>query len=339
MPINKHAFIRYKVLDNCFRNNGRRYYFSDLQKAVNEALKEIDPDSRGVSRRTLYEDFNFMESAEGWSASIIRYKDGVKVYYRYEDLDFSINNMPLNETEVRHLSSAIEILSQFKGMPQFEWVQEMIPKLNNGIKTIKESNQAIIEFESNSDLKGIEYIETLYNSISYEKVLEITYQPFLSKEVFVYTIHPYYLKQFNNRWFLFGYNNDLKKYDWNLALDRIVQIKESKLVYHKNKKIVWQDYFEDFYGVTRPESGKLEKVVLHFYGKTAYYINSKPIFVTQKKPKFITADVLEVKLELMINFEFERLILSYANNVKVISPQHLADKIKNALRDGYGLYE
>lgn len=338
MPINKHALIRYKVLDNCFRNNGRKYYFDDLFKAVNDALKEIDPKSKGVSRRTLYEDFNFMESAEGWSASILRHKDGVKVYFRYEDTDFSINNMPLTEVEIGYLSSAIEILSQFKGMPQFEWVQEMIPKLNNGIKLQGEANQAIIEFESNTDLKGLEHVNTLYNAISYEQVLEITYQPFLSQDVHVFIIHPYYLKQFNNRWFLFGYNKDLKKYDWNLALDRIVYIKEIKQAYHKNNKIIWRDYFEDFYGVTKPESGVLEKVVLHFYGKSGHYIISKPIFLTQRS-RFITPDVLEVKLELMLNFEFERLILSYANNVKVISPQHLADKIKIALKHGYGLYK
>jgi hypothetical protein len=50
MATNKNAQIRYKILDKCFRNSGRRYFIENLISECNKVLKEIDPDSKGISR-------------------------------------------------------------------------------------------------------------------------------------------------------------------------------------------------------------------------------------------------------------------------------------------------
>jgi predicted DNA-binding transcriptional regulator YafY len=232
MATNKNALIRYKVLDNCFRNPGRKYFIDDLIAECEGILLEIDPESNGISRRQIFEDIAFMESKEGWSIELDKLRDGKKVYYRYADMSYSINNMPLNEVEINQLQAAVDILSQFKGMPQFEWVNELVPKLQQGISSDKVSS-TIIEFDSNQYLKGIEHLGPLHNAIFYKKVLTITYQPFENDAPFDIIIHPYFLKQYNNRWFLFGYYSEIERFDWNLAIDRIVSIKEIKLLLMK----------------------------------------------------------------------------------------------------------
>jgi len=223
MATNKNALIRYKVLDQCFSNPGRRYFIDDLIEACNLVLADISADSTGISRRQIFDDIAFMESSEGWSIDLERLKDGKKTYYRYSDTSFSINNMPLTEIEIVQLKSAIDILSQFKGMPQFEWVHELLPKLQQGISNHSEAKN-IIEFDNNQYLKGIEHIGTLYQAIYYKKVLDIKYQSFDLLEPYHLIMHPGFLKQYNNRWFLFGFNPDKNKYDWNLALDRIIDL-------------------------------------------------------------------------------------------------------------------
>jgi predicted DNA-binding transcriptional regulator YafY len=329
MSTNKNALIRYKVLDNCFRNAGKRYFIDDLISECENVLLEIDSSSNGISRRQIFEDISFMESKEGWSIELGRFRDGKKVYYRYIDLSFSINNMPLNEVEIVQLKSALDILSQFKGMPQFDWINEMIPKLKQGM--ISDNYEAtIMEFDSNKYLRGIENLGHLYNAIHYKKVLLVEYKPYEEETPFNLEIHPYFLKQYNNRWFLFGYNPEKEKYDWNLALDRIISINESDKKFKKNNKIDWQEYFEDIIGVTKINDAQPTQVVLHFIGKTGKYIETKPLHGSQKS-KWIDNNTLEVKLNLIINYEFEKLVLSYAESVKVISPVDFKKKLKERL--------
>jgi predicted DNA-binding transcriptional regulator YafY len=188
-------------------------------------------------------------------------------------------------------------------------------------------------FDNNPYLKGIEYISSLYNAILYKRVLLIRYQSFLEDRPSDFEIHPYYLKEYNHRWFLFGYNPQMKKYDWNLALDRIISIKELSNKFNANNKIKWEQYFEDIIGVTKKESAKCEQIVLHFIGTTGKYIETKPIHGSQKS-KWIDKNTIEVRLQLIINYELERLILSYADAVKVIKPISLKKQIKTKLTTG-----
>lgn len=329
MATNKNALIRYKVLDNCFRNTGRKYFINDLIKECDKVLAEIEPNSNGISRRQIFDDISFMESPEGWSIQLEKRREAKKVYYRYSDIAFSINNMPLNELEIHQLQAAVDILSQFKGMPQFEWIHELLPKLRQGFSS-EETGITIIDFDTNQYLKGIENIGELYNAIYYQKVLSVTYQPFQNDIPFEIVIHPYFLKQYNNRWFVFGFNPEQKKHDWNLALDRIVKIKEATGKYQVNNVIDWTEYFEDIIGVTKPIDKKVEIVKLQFFGVTGKYIESKPIHGSQKS-RWLDDNTLEVSLEIIINYELERLILSYADSVLVLEPSNLIHSIKNRI--------
>src|SRR4051812_42075281 len=98
-----------------------------------------------------------MESSEGWNIRLEYSRDGHKVYYRYTDKSFSINNQPLNETEENQLKEALLTISRFKGMPQFEWVDEIAARLDAGLGLSKPKRK-IIEFDQNDYLKGLEFI-------------------------------------------------------------------------------------------------------------------------------------------------------------------------------------
>jgi predicted DNA-binding transcriptional regulator YafY len=335
---NKFALIRYKILDSCFRNNARRYFIDDLIKECSKVLQEISGESAGISRRQIFDDISFMESSEGWQIELLRNKEGKKVYYQYADPSFSINNMPLNEIEIHHLLSLIDSLSQFKGMPQFEFLNEILPKLKQGIDMNNQSLK-IMEFDNNEYLKGIEKLGLLYNSILYKKVLHIKYKPFENELPFEIEFHPYYLKQYNNRWFVFGYNPEVNKYDWNLAIDRIESIQEiSTKECQINYEIEWNEYFDDFIGVTKPTGSKIEDIVLHFYGKTGKYMETKPLHGSQKS-SWIDSNIFEVRLTMYINYELERLILSYADSVKVIAPAGLENIIKKRMEQAIESYK
>ena len=73
------------------------------------------------------------------------------------------------------------------------------------------------------------------------------------------------------------------------------------------------------------------KIILHFFGKTSNYIVSKPIHGSQIS-KWISDDLLEVKIEIIPNIEFEMLVLSFGHNIKVVSPKSISNHIRNKIK-------
>lgn len=326
MAITKKPLIRYKILDSCFRNPYKNYTKETLLEKVNEELYEISGDeSNCIKLRQLQDDIAFMKSSDGWSIELAELFDGKKRIYRYEDTNFSINNAPLNDVEMDEFQTAIQVLAQFEGMPQFEGIQEIIAKLKYDLKG-KEEKKPFIGFDHHQDLKGIEHFSFLYNAVQNKTPLLITYKDFKVEEPYKYILHPYYLKQYNNRWFLFGLHQSSGKADYNVAIDRIVSVQSSNEKFISNTEIDWQEYFSDMIGVSKPIDGEIEEVILHFNKLTGKYMENKSIHETQRN-KWIDEHTFEVKIKVYLNYELERLILSYGDSVKVIKPQKLRDEI------------
>ena len=110
MATNKHAQIRYTVLDECFSNFNRAYTYKDLLKEVNDKLYYIDTD--GIKLRQLQYDIAYMKSDVGYG---IELNEELKLYkggsgpgqriFRYKDPDFSLANHPLNVNDSKQLEN------------------------------------------------------------------------------------------------------------------------------------------------------------------------------------------------------------------------------------------
>lgn len=324
MATNKHATIRYHALDQCFSNTGRSYYIDDLIEACNNALYDYTGSFEGIKRRQVFDDIKFMESEQGWSIPLDRIKDGKKVIYRYSDSSFSIRNQAINETEARQLKETLSILTRFKGMPQFEWMEEMLIRIESTFN-LKGSNSSFVSFEQNPYLKGLNHFSELFNAIQYKKVLSIVYQSFRHKSSLTFTIHPYFLKQYNNRWFLFGYNEEYNCI-YNLPLDRIISFECISKPYIENISIDFDEYFDDVIGVTVNNEKEPVKIILQVSKDRWPYIETKPLHGSQKT-KFMTEDYVDIELSVQINKELVSMLFSYGEDIKVLSPDELKDKI------------
>lgn len=326
MATNKHATIRYHALDQCFSNPGRRYFMDDLLEACNNAIYQYTGNQEGIKRRQIFEDIKFMESQQGWSIPLEHHKDGKKVYYRYSEKTFSIKNQSINETEAKQLKETLSILTRFKGMPQFEWMEEMLIRIESAFG-LKGSNSAIVGFEQNPYLKGLNFFTELFNALQNKTVLDIKYKSFNQAMPVIITLHPYFLKQYNSRWFLFGYNGEVKSLS-NLALDRIVEIKETKRKFVENKTIDFEEYFEDVIGVTVRENQEPVKITLEISKKLWPYIETKPIHGSQKI-KSQNKNSVTIEISVLLNYELSSLIFSLGEDVKVIAPTELIAILKN----------
>ncbi|MFM2394414.1 MAG: hypothetical protein RLZZ546_2396 [Bacteroidota bacterium] len=334
MSITKNVLLRYLTLDRCFRNSGRSYNFNDLLLEVNNALLEDDPQSSGINIRQLRSDIQFMRSEVGYCAPIIsKIYSGKKHAYFYSDPSFSINNSPLNSTEAEQLKSILNLMNRFQGNPGFEWLSEFSVILKDNFH-LKNNDKKVISFEGNIDYSGHKFIAPLFNAIVNKRVLKITYTPFTQEEIHL-IYHPYHLKQYNNRWFVFGLNNELNVPTWNLALDRITSIQEITLSYIEDVTD-WDYYFSEIIGVSKVYQREEEEINLLFSEKQAPYIKTKPLHETQKQ--YEHENGLLVKLKVIPNFELEQQILSFGESVQVLAPIELKNRITSRLQQALSNY-
>lgn len=326
MTTNKQATIRYHALDKCFSNPGKHYYIEDLIEACNQAISEFVGRDEGVKKRQIFDDIRFMESEQGWSIPLDRIKDGRRVFYRYSNKSFSIKNRPINETELNQLRDTLLILNRFKGLPQFDWMDELLLRIESSL-SIKGDHKPIVGFEQNVYLRGLNFFSVIFNAIQYKRVLQIQYMSFRQTKPESLIISPYFLKQYNSRWFMLGKNERLNCLS-NLALDRIIDISETKRKYSSNETIDFEEYFEDVIGVTVRDNQNPVSILLQINRKLWPYIETKPIHGSQKlKEKEGNYVVIELKLQ--INYELVSLIFSLGEDVKVIAPDQLRDQIKS----------
>lgn len=341
MSINKKAQIRYLTLDKCLRNTGRLWTWENLLDAVNEVLgEEINPKTKQpmkIAKTQLYEDLKDLEYRV-YNAPIAKKKSGKTTYYSYEDKSYSIQNAPLNETEVRQLKSALQVLSRFKGIPQFEFINEIIPAIETKLGLVSLERE-VMSFENNLDYEGSKFITLLFNAIVNKRSLTVEYQDFKSLLPYTISFHPYYLKQYNNRWFVFGYNEFTKNEYWNMALDRIKNIEESKAKYIETD-VDWDYYFSDIIGVTKKEGAHPIEVKLWFAPSQAPYIITKPIHESQPPiHKMISNENgIEFTIKVVPNYELEKLILSFGETVKVLSPKSFQNRISKRINNSQTLY-
>lgn len=334
MATNKHAQIRYKVLDECFSNFGRKFYFDDLLEKCNEALAEFYGDELGgVKTRTLRSDISYMRERAGeYDVDITTENDGTGYFYRYSKKDFSVFSQGFNDEEKIQLRETILMLQRFKGMPTFEWMTELAVKLEDKLQLGKNQGN-FVSYEENTGYVGLEWFKEIFDAIANSRVLDITYSRFNGARPYYWKIHPYFLKQYNNRWFLLGLNDYSKKISI-LALDRIDDLKEIRMDFIPNTTINFEEYFKDIIGTTK-ENAPIENIRMQFSTNRFPYVETKPIHGSQK---IIDHGNRIIEINVIPNKELISHILTYGNDVEVLSPQFIRDEIRAILEDALHKY-
>lgn len=334
MSINKLALIRYKTIDSCLQNRFRKWTLDDLIEACSDAIFEYEGITSGISKRTIQLDIQNMRSEKmGYNAPIIVVD---RKYYTYEDRNYSITNIPLTQQDLGTLNDVVSILKQFKGFGYFNELNTMIAKLEDKVVSQQNKLNSFIEMEKNDLLRGIEYLDPLLKAIQQKKVVELNYQSFKAIEPKLYKIHPYLLKEYRNRWFLFGVAH-VNKQVITLALDRIHKIKVLDEVPYFEPIFDVHTYFDNVIGVTKSFKQKEIKVVFRATPDAAPYIITKPIHDSQQ---LLTSNEFAYTFQINVvwNFELEKELLAFGDQIEVVGPRNLRDVLVKRLQKSLDTY-
>ena len=264
----------------------------------------------------------------GYNAPIISYE---KKYYKYADPNYTITNIAIDPNDISILTESVEILKQFKDFSLFNELTGVIQKLEDKIYTSSSKQPAIIHLDKNEQLKGLEHLDILYQSILKKICLDITYKSFKAREASTFTCSPLLLKEFNNRWFLIAIKEKQQSF-LTIALDRVEAIIPNLISSYSQQKIDGDSYYKNTIGVTVKTEEHIENIILKINRKNTPYILTKPLHHSQKIIETYPDNSVLISIDVHQNYELERLLLGFGEGLEVKAPRRLRRRMKQILR-------
>ena len=318
MAVTKNALIRYKFLDRLLSDRHHYYDRRTLWEKVNEMVR--DAGFKEVTKRTIEKDIIDLMDAP-FNAPIEKYAKNGKECLRYKR-GFSIFREELSREEVHLLREVLSTIGQFKGLDHFEWLERL--KEGLGVKGKKQ----IISFSNNPYLVNSNLLGTLFDQISNEVVIRLSYHTFTDPTIRCIDFHPYLLKQYNDRWYLLG-AADSDMFILHFPLDRIDQVEplpERKYVPCPEDLV---ERFEDIVGVTLRRDKPVEHILCWVSNASRGYVETKPIHGSQTPIRGEKDQQLRIEypqldggmfftLDCINNFELIRELCSYGKDLLVL---------------------
>lgn len=307
MPVSKNFELRKKLLDQYFSGKLSNYTKDELLKKLNDQL-EIDG-FLPVSKRQFDYDIEAMKELASRDLVELFYDKSAK-RYRYDKEGYSITGIPVDQKDIEVLTQALAILKQIQGLRHTRELGNIIDRLGDRLGISTHALEDIIQFDQVPDLKGIEHLNGLLRKVIDKQVIKVHYQAF-EKDMEALIIHPYFLREYNNRWFVFGLE-EASGIIFNLPLDRIRSFEEHYIPFDEDSRIKPAEYFKDIVGVTRLDK-PVEAIRLKFKKPRANYVLTKPIHTSQKVIEEGKTDIT-IEIRVIPNKELESIILSFGED-------------------------
>lgn len=187
-----------------------------------------------------------------------------------------------------------------------------------------------LQLEQNDGFRGLDLMATLWTALQRKVVVTFHYQNYTEKTGRQRHVEPGLLFEFRNRWYLDGFDIDPNGGQRTFGLDRMrdlelmpQSIQMRQIDYRAARKYV--------IGVTAPPNNPVERVVLRFRRPEAEYVLSLPLHHSQKTlPE--TPTHVDIELHVVLNHELEREIMAYGEEVEVLEPMALRERIAERVR-------
>ena len=322
MPANKYALLRYRIIDDCLTNKGRKFPTKeDMQYACEQAL--YGSSGERISISTIEKDMWAMknEGELGYYAPIA-YSKLEKGYY-YEDVEYTIKEISLSEEDKEAIRFAANTLFQFKDLAIFDQfgsaIQKIMDRLSISPEIQDDAIERFVQFENTPMAKGTELLPILLQAIKENREVRFRYTSFADENETERQLHPYLLKEYRNRWYIIGKDVDGGKVK-TFGLDRISDLSIRENYFTVDKGFDPEVLFKYSFGITA--GGKPQKVVLKFAPQEGRYVKAQPLHPTQKIIKE-NNEGLTVELKVIPSYELKATVRSFGDKVEVVEPMNL----------------
>lgn len=179
---------------------------------------------------------------------------------------------------------------------------------------------------------GNDYLLDVVKAMQNDKMIRVTYNNFFEKSEQHLLIAPYCVKVFRQRWYVVGKARGQKTI-WRWVLDRFLSMEIAEQKFRLPKDFFADLYFHDAFGViVDEEECPVETIRLKAYSANHRddYLRHLPLHSSQREVER-QKDYTIFELRLRPAYDFCQELLSYGEEVEVLSPQYVRDYIAERL--------
>ena len=187
---------------------------------------------------------------------------------------------------------------------------------------------------------GNDYLLDVVRAMQEDKVISVVYDNFFESGPKQLLIEPYCVKVFRQRWYVVGKAKG-EKVIWRWALDRFLSLEITDRKFRLPEDFSANEFFQDAFGVIVDEAEcKVETIRLKAYSDNHRddYIRHLPLHHSQREVE-IGEGYTVFELKVRAAYDFCQELLSYGEEVEVLSPQYVRDYIANRIRLSLGRYK
>ncbi len=325
MPINKSAFRRYQIIDQLVRNKMKMYPTMDeIIEACREKL-QID-----TSPETIQKDMAQMRELppDGFDAPI--YYDRGKRGYAYSDPDYVLGGVSLTDSDIEAIRESLEFIQTIGGSRISEKFKNAMEKvLSTALEEFPNSTkkQTILQTMNPPVSRGFEHFDLFYKACWEKTSVSFVHYNYKKREFKAITIHPFLIKEFENKWYIIGYSEQHKEVR-TFGMDRVFDPFPLKKTFISVDKAIIEREAKDYYGVFPIPKQKKQRIKIQVSDLATNYFEAYPLHESQKIKKEPNGYSI-VSFQLVPTIELTRLFLSHGHHIQIIEPQWLIEFTEN----------
>lgn len=296
----KESIIRQNVITNSLRSRPSSLKEIQEKLALESELQDYD---LNVSKRTFQRDLDDIRSIYNID---IQYDASLRKYRVYFEDDPDIKGRVLEAFDIFNAFNISDRLSDH------------------------------IHFE-NRKPQGTEHLYGLLHAIKNQVLITFHYQKFWDEHPSQRTVEPYALKEFKNRWYVIA-KDQKDEVIKSFGLDRLTDLDITRIKFQKPADFSVSEHFKYCFGVVGPNAQTPEDMILSFTPFQGKYIKTLPLHHTQE----VIVDNDEefrIKLKLYITHDFYMELRSFGDDLKVIEPEALRERLAMNAEKVKRLYE
>ena len=173
---------------------------------------------------------------------------------------------------------------------------------------------------------GRSFFSEIIQSLKSNYKLNIVYRSHYHTEDKKYLVHPYCLKAFRQRWYIYG----LEEYSGQgltLALERILKMNITDEIFELPSDFDARERYADVFGITVYQDEPPRIIRFKVFDEQAKYILALPLHhsqsVVEQGENFIIFEVF-----LRPSYELYREFLSYGNTLEIVAPLAIKERVE-----------